>query len=501
MNAVTDGGEIPFGDTIPINNPHAISVSLPRMADVVGVMCGDLEFTNYLYGGYPRFNENPLVAQAREGLEDSYPGQQLWVVNSERVVDDIANRFPLRDVQVGKEGPLTVLAHRPSHLVRSEIRTFLKDTGGIASSRRAEDWLIENYLRDSQFPEEHMSDSAEVAIIGYLNALHIDSEVWLSNTGMSAVYTVLQAVDAMHQETDPGRRHWLRVGWLYSENQSLLQDGDRENYAITDVDKLDIVEEFLKAKGSQIAGVLTEAPTNPQVRTVELEQLADLLRKHGIPLVVDVSVAGSAAVDVLPYADVVVESLTKFPSGGGDLMMGYLALNRDSRYAPALRAHIPGYVERPYERDVQRMAHEIQSFQQRLKKIGANTISLAQFFESHDGVSKVHWSGSEANAQAYRRIARNPDVPAGIISLELADDFGTFYDNLRLPKGPSFGTEFTLNTPYFQIAHWGQVSTPGGQAELAANGLNPETLRVSVGTEDPDALMERYSEALRSATS
>ena len=71
-----------------------------------------------------------------------------------------------------------------------------------------------------------------------------------------------------------------------------------------------------------------------------------------------------------------------------------------------------------------------------------------------------------------------------------------FYDRLRLPKGPSFGMKRTLICPFMYLAHYDLVTTPAGLAELAASRLDPDLLRLCVGTEPVGEIIAALAEAL-----
>jgi cystathionine gamma-synthase len=83
-----------------------------------------------------------------------------------------------------------------------------------------------------------------------------------------------------------------------------------------------------------------------------------------------------------------------------------------------------------------------------------------------------------------------------MISFTLRGRLDAFYDRLRLPKGPSFGMRTTLICPFMYLAHYDMVTTPGGRAELKANGLDPDLLRLCVGTEPADEIIAALAEAL-----
>ena len=83
-----------------------------------------------------------------------------------------------------------------------------------------------------------------------------------------------------------------------------------------------------------------------------------------------------------------------------------------------------------------------------------------------------------------------------MISFTLHGQLDAFYDRLRLPKGPSFGMRTTLICPFMYLAHYDMVTTAQGRAELKANGLDPDLLRLCVGTEDATEIIGALAEAL-----
>ncbi len=65
-----------------------------------------------------------------------------------------------------------------------------------------------------------------------------------------------------------------------------------------------------------------------------------------------------------------------------------------------------------------------------------------------------------------------------------------FYDHLRVCKGPSLGANYTLACPYTLLAHYDELDS------VAAQGVSPYLVRVSVGLEDLTELKARFDEAL-----
>ena len=82
-------------------------------------------------------------------------------------------------------------------------------------------------------------------------------------------------------------------------------------------------------------------------------------------------------------------------------------------------------------------------------------------------------------------------------SFEVEGSFESFYDRLEMLKSPSFGTQFSICCPYVYLAHYKLLKTKDGQNSLASAKLSPNLLRLSVGTEEPDLIIDTLKDALR----
>jgi len=121
---------------------------------------------------------------------------------------------------------------------------------------------------------------------------------------------------------------------------------------------------------------------------------------------------------------------------------------------------------------------------------------VVAFLESRPEVRAVRWARHAASRANFERVARTPGAVGSMVTFELTGPVDTFYDAVRLPKGPSFGMITTLLCPFIQLAHYDLVTSEAGRAELAASGLNPELLRLSVGTEPVEEIIAALAEAL-----
>ncbi len=501
---------VPLGQRIP-NLLHGISCSLPTMRSVIGYEEKDPAITAHLTSGYPRFVVHPLLRQVAATLahrDPSLAGRQLWLTAGP------AAAASLRDYlgQIGELVPLTpflaalALPATASPDLFNTARRYLQHTGAFASSRAAEDWLVFNGLLPSAEPERLFAASADAHLhvrqtlaATYGHGLAAN-DVHLAPSGMAATYAAFRAVNAV--QAPLGRTRWIQLGWLYLDTIAILQKltaSPAEDYLRhADVFDLAGLRRLLEAHRGKVAGLLAEVPTNPLIQTSDLPALSSLCREHGVALVLDPTIASPFNIDVLPHADLVTNSLTKYTASEGDVILGAVTTNPSSPLAAALRPALAAAssLAALYPRDVARLAAQIDATPALIARINARTPAVVAFLERHPRVTGLHWSGHSSSASNYAALARSPDSIGSMISFTVAGDLPAFYDRLRIAKGPSFGLATTLICPFMYLAHYDLVTTEKGRAELAANGIAPDLLRLSVGAEPAEEIIAVLAEAL-----
>ncbi|MFM8337170.1 MAG: PLP-dependent transferase [Opitutaceae bacterium] len=497
-----------LGQRIP-GGAHSVSCSLPTMRDVRGYEEKDPETMRALSSGYPRFVVHPFARRLTEHLLASDPGlrgRDLWLVPSEGASKRLtAHLGPGSDARPFSRDGLHGVSHPVSPELSARAKTYMQNTGGFLSSREAEDRLVRLGLLPAVQTEVLFAGAPAAHVHAHLrDALPgaTEADVFLAPSGMNAVWAAFRAAAAL--QSARGRTVWLQLGWLYLDTIAILQrfTGAPGNH-IHVRDPLDLrgIEKVLGTLGARVAGVIAEVPTNPLIQTPDLPALGELCRRHGALLIVDPSIASIHNVNVLPHADLVVASLTKYAASDGDLTAGLVAVNPAGRDAAALRAALPAEIEPVYPRDLSRLAAQIGHTREVLARIHTNTARVAAFLASHPAVGEVRWALQADCAANFRRIARTPGATGGVITFTLRRKgaLEPFYDHLRLPKGPSFGMKTTLICPFMYLAHYDLVTTPAGLAELAASGVNPDLLRLCCGTEPAEEIIGALSEAFDAA--
>lgn len=488
--------DLPCGEAIP-DSPHAVSVSFPNLRDVIGYEEEKVNTLNKLKLGYPRFLKHPFVAAAEKHIKQKYKlsGSVVALLAGQKSAPWIED-FVGKPEKIIQENNIVAVSYFPSAETEQKIKAFLQHTGTGISSRQAEDYLVSEGVAATPATEEiHIGNSTELIYSELARLYGADtSDVSLTPFGMSAFFSAFQSINAIQKPAN--KKRWLQLGWLYLDTIRILEKFSPEPLIHLDLTDLQGLEKLFEKHSEEIAGIVTEVPTNPLIQTPNLPKIYELAKKYNVILVVDSTLGTPVNLNLLPYSDIVIESLTKFASGSADVAMGATILNPQSQWYEQIKTELPQHIIAPYSRDIDRLAYLIPNYEERMQKIGKNTIDLVQDLKSLRGIKKIHWALGGPTADNYKNLMRNDQAVTGVISLEFEQNFEKVYDKLQMAKGPSFGTEFTLAMPYMYMAHYDLVSTPAGQEQLKKSGLSPDLLRISVGLDDPAEIAETIEKAL-----
>jgi cystathionine gamma-synthase len=493
---------LPLGQRIP-GSVHSVSCSLPTMRAVVGYEEKHPDITRHLTSGYPRFLVHPFARQFAEKHRQA--GHTLWLTSSARMAGELAQYlgassqiFADPSTSSGQVG-LNGVSHPENAELATRAKTFLQNVGGFLSSREAEDRLVQLGALPAAVPENLFPGDAAAEVKRHLRPAFPgagDADFFLASNGMNAIYAAFRALAEL--QAGYGRTVWIQLGWLYLDTIAILKKFTAPGDYIYARDVFDraTLERVFTEHGPRIAGLITEVPTNPLIQTPDLSWLVALARRHGAALILDPTVASAFNVNLLPCADVVTTSLTKYAASEGDVIAGVAVVNPASPHAARLRTKLNTLLEPVYPRDLARLAAQIGKTKALLARVHDNVPRVVAFLENHPAVRDVFWARRAESRANFDRVARAPGAVGAMISFTLRGPLEKFYDRLRLPKGPSFGMTTTLICPFMFLAHYDLVTSEAGRAELAASGLDPNLLRLSVGTEPAEDIIAALAEAL-----
>lgn len=473
------------------------------MADVIGYEEGRPEVLERINSGYPRFVVHQYlkkIEQRWKSLFDS-PDSRIWLTSSERVARKLEAHLDDERSKFLSHGGIQGVRLPNDSALNQKAKLYLQHIGGLLSSREAEDYLVANGIEQAPTQEKRFDGDAAALLKSVLapdlgNAS--PSDILLSNSGMNAFFAVYQAINKI--QVPKGKKSWIQLGWLYTDTMKILdklKPEGAENVNHYDIFDLDSLEEILAKRPDDFAGIITETPTNPLVQTIDLQRVRQIADKFGAYLVVDPTMNSIANIDVSPFADIIVTSLTKYVGYEGDTLLGSICLADRCPQKETLKDEMQASLEPVYKGDLSRIAYLAQNYRQNISTINENTETVARYLSSHEKVKSVYWALQENSKENYTRISRHAKAVGSMISFELKGDLAPFYDTLALAKGPSFGMKATLVCPFIYLAHYELVQNDEGLAYLKKAGVSPELIRLSVGAEPIDELIDVLENALK----
>ena len=507
---------IPLGETLP-PSPHSVFCSLPRLRDIIAYENKEEEVCKKMQGGYPRFI-NPSFTRLLETKlrkERGLKNRNLRLLSSKAMAERLLHYLPPgSEAEIGSEDSLHWLSFKDEEDLNLRVREFLQHTGSMVFSREAEDQLILRGELKQRYSEEGSGlEKEEDVWEGVKKFLCEEAEaqstknIFLSRSGMNAFFSSWEALSKIQKKK--GRRIWVQLGWLYVDTMEVLKkftDREEEHIYVADVQDLGALRSVLEAHSGEIAGVLTEVPTNPLLSTTNIKRLSKLCKEAGAALLLDPSLAGIANVRLLSHCDLLVTSLTKYHGWSGDLIMGLAIPNPESEFYEELVPLLENSIDPPYKRDVERLLYLLEEYPDVIQKINQNTMEFAEFLSKNPHVHNLGWAYHEESNENYTSIAKGETKPGAVLSFHLRErkeealrdftSFESFYDRISIPKGPSFGTAFHLLCPFVYLAHYDLTKTKKGCAYLKENGLAPELLRISVGVGKLEELCAAFERAL-----
>lgn len=237
-----------------------------------------------------------------------------------------------------------------------------------------------------------------------------------------------------------------------------------------------------------------ETMANPGFPLADLPALA-ATKRDGL-LIVDNTFASPVLCRPLELgADLVCESATKYLNGHHDVMAGVVAGSRE--LVAAARAHQiqVGSVLDPFPAFLVRRG--LKTLPLRIERSSLNALAAARFLESHAKVSQVLYAGLESYPQ-HELALRQLGDSGGMLAFELAggrEAGERFMDALRLcGRATSLGGVDTVLHHPASTSH--RQYSPD---QLAAAGVSPGLLRLSVGCEDADDIVADLDQALTQA--
>jgi cystathionine gamma-synthase len=259
-----------------------------------------------------------------------------------------------------------------------------------------------------------------------------------------------------------------------------------------DMNNLDAVR---KALQPNTKAFWIETPSNPLLNIIDIKALCDLAHNYHALAIVDntfMSPVGQRPFEL--DADIIVHSTTKYLNGHSDVVGGAVIV-KSHEHAERLRflANAIGAGQSPF--DSWLVLRGIKTLVPRMKMHETNALAVAKFLETHPAVKKVNYPGLESHPQ--HELAKKQQYNfGGMVSFEVNGGLEQANNVLRNVK--IFAVAESLGGIESLICH-PQTMTHASMNPVLRDkaGINERIIRLSVGIEDVQDLIEDLDQALR----
>ncbi len=305
----------------------------------------------------------------------------------------------------------------------------------------------------------------------------------------------MAAMDAIVRLLNPGDEI-IATNDLYGGSYRLLTKV-YERYGIkahfVDMTDTDNIAQCINARTKLL---WVETPTNPMLNIIDIESVCKLARTHGIRTCVDNTFASPYLQTPLDFgADIVMHSATKYLGGHSDVILGAVVV-KDLELAQQLYFLQNAVGAVPGPQDCFLVLRGIKTLHLRVERACKNAKKIAKALAAHPKVKHVYYPGLKAHP-GYMIASRQMRFYGAMVSFILQKD--TVEDALKVLSSTQLftlaeslgGVESLIGHP----ATMTHASIP--REERLKVGLSDSLIRLSIGVEDVEDLLEDLEQALR----
>lgn len=485
-NLLTD----PYCRSVDLGYPmppeqHAVSACLPLWEHNIGYEEGDPQILSKLQAAYPRFCLHPRVAEvcdrflnteSRRGLPFASRKSALRALSYIQHAAAPAAEPQLHDFGSQNAVGVTVAAdHFPV------LKQYWQHAGENVSSRVAVQ-ILEGRVVPVTESRERTDVKRRVAEFQRVS----EKDVFLFPSGMAA----MAAAWRLSQTISAGSS--CQYGFPYVDTLKIQQRFTKHSCLFLPLGNETEFEQLENlSRQKKLSAIFCEVPTNPLLKTPDLNHLRQIADSSGALLIIDDTLAACGNLNLLPYADVLVTSLTKYFSGTGNVLAGSLAINSDGARAGQLHELLAAEFEETLSNeDVEALCRNSEDYLSRVTQMNGTTCEMVEYLRRHPLVETVFHPSIDRSL--YDSLRVRAGGYGGLLSFVLKEPAvrtPSFFDALEVCKGPNLGTKFTLCCPYTILAHYGELDF------VETCGVSRWLLRLSVGLESIDELTERFDRA------
>lgn len=240
--------------------------------------------------------------------------------------------------------------------------------------------------------------------------------------------------------------------------------------------------------------IYVESPANPTLTLTDLQAVANLAKAHELISVADNTFATPYNQRPITLGfDIVLHSATKYLGGHSDVVAGIVASD-DSRIEELWQNHVMlGAVLHPFEAWL--LQRGLRTFAMRMARHNQNAMDVSRFLDRHPAVREIYYPGLASHSQHDLARKQMPGGFGGMVCFDLVGGREAGYRLLQRVK--LIRLAVSLGGVHSLITHPAStISIVQNEAEIAASGVQPGLVRLSVGVEDSEDIISDLQQAL-----
>lgn len=286
--------------------------------------------------------------------------------------------------------------------------------------------------------------------------------------------------------------HLITARGIYTATHSFFSKLSSWGVEVSFVDQTNTSEIAANLKGNTKL-IFLETPSNPLLDLADIGEIASLVKGKEIRLMVDNTFATPYYQRPLTIgADIVVHSATKYLCGHLDTMGGLIVGKRDFIKSCAETITIMGGIMNPFNAWL--ITRGTKTLPLRMERHSKNALALAQWLENEAAVKTVYYPGLASHSQ-HELARRQMEGSGGMVSFEVAggrEGVRQLVENIKICSlAVSLGGPETLMEHVETMSHLNMSAK-----EREALGISEGLIRMSVGLEDADDIIQDISSAL-----
>lgn len=298
----------------------------------------------------------------------------------------------------------------------------------------------------------------------------------------SSVFTMFEAGD-----------HFVLSLDIYGGTYRIINDiFNKFGFEATFVDTTDL-QQIEAAVRPNTKAIFIETPSNPLLEVTDIRGVVAIAKRHNLLSMVDNTFMSPVLQHPLELgADIVLHSATKFLGGHNDIIAGAVVVNSDELAEKISFAQVAiGAILSPF--DSWLLLRSMKTLKLRVEKAQANTLKLLDFLRSHPEVEKVYYPTEAYNkGKAVHESQASGGGSVFSFTVKSEAKAKTFFESLKVALfAVSLGGVETLVTHPSTLTH-----TEFPEEEKVARGVTRTLIRVAVGIEDAEDLIEDFKQAL-----